>query len=90
MFDKTPVITLLEALEERSNKLHSLEGWEAFKRDAEIYAQSLEYLIDDLNESLELANELINQAELNIDELGQDEPTYKQEGEVEYIRAIGG
>jgi hypothetical protein len=90
MLDKTPVIILLEALQERSNKLHALEGWEAFKRDAETYAQALECLIDDLNESLELTNDLINQAELHIDELGKHEPTYLEEGEIEYRRAIGG
>lgn len=90
MFDKKPVTNLLEALQERSNRLVTIDGWEAFKRDAEIYAQALEYLIDDLNESLELANDLVNQAELNIDELGQHEPTYFQEGEREYIKAIGG
>jgi len=83
-----PITSKLEALQELSNKLHSLSGWEAFKGNAEAFAQAVEYLIDDLNETLELANDLVNQAELNIDELGQHEPTYLEEGEVEYIRAI--
>jgi len=90
MFDKSQVTSKLEALQERSARLHSLSGWETFKEDAEAFAQAVEYLMDDLNETLELANDLVNQAELNIDELGQDEPTYKQEGEAEYRRAIGG